>query len=129
MEAEDDQPLAGLIGDIRSALRKATYVPKEQINHNFSVDYDAYEQVRRGLKKLVEREHLREAMAIAIEVMKLGSHQVELSDEGLMADEVVETVKLVVKEVEASQVDPDEKAKWLESLAEADWLELLSRPG
>jgi hypothetical protein len=128
METEDDQPLSGLVGDIRSALRKATHVPEEQVNRNLSVDYNAYEQVRRGLKKLIATDHLREAMALAIDVIQLGSNQVELSDEGLMADEVVETVKLVVKEVDAAQIGPEEKAKWWVALAAADWLELLSGP-
>lgn len=120
IKVDTQQPARELVDDIRASLNKATYVPKHEINHNFSFDYGAYKRVGKGLKKLIDRGLLSEAMELALEVMRQGSYQVEMSDEGLMSDEVVDCVRVVYDALQGETIDVDTRAKWLKQLAASD---------
>ena len=44
IQSELEQPLSELVGDVRSAIQNATFIPEKLRNHNFHIYYDAYEQ-------------------------------------------------------------------------------------
>ena len=63
----------------------ATDFDERDINRNFDYDYEAYAEVKRNLSRLIDLGELRLALELSLELMKQGSYQVEMSDEGLMA--------------------------------------------
>lgn len=79
-----DLPQETVAEDNVEFIQRATWFDPRQINHNFAYDHDAYEQVRRNFVSMVASQRLDEAMDQAELLMKLGSEQVEMSDEGLM---------------------------------------------
>ena len=81
---ELEAPPKELAAATRQAIADATDFDERDINRNFSYDYAAYEGVKRNLSRLVDLGQLRLAMELSLELMKQGSHQVEMSDEGLM---------------------------------------------
>jgi len=83
----------------RQAIADATYFDKRDINRNFGYDYEAYEAVKRNLKRLIDLGHLRSATDLSLELMVKGSHQIEASDEGLMTDAVKECLGAVLEAV------------------------------
>ena len=74
----------------RQAIAGATDFDERDINRNFSYDYGAYSKVKRNLARLIALGELRLAMELSLELMKQGSYQVEMSDEGLMTDDIQE---------------------------------------
>jgi len=52
------------------------------------VDWQAYEDVKLELKKLIELGRLQDAKTLALKLMKNGSYQVDCSDEGVMTDDI-----------------------------------------
>src|SRR5215471_14421867 len=77
-----------LVAATHQAITDATYFDRRDINRNFAYDYEAYHEVKRNLDRLIAGGELRLAMALALELMKKGSYQVEMSDEGLMAPDI-----------------------------------------
>src|SRR5207247_1875833 len=77
-----------LVAATRQAIADATDFDEREINYNFDYDYEAYEEVKRNLARLIAAGKLRVAMELALELMKEGSYQVEMSDEGLMTDDI-----------------------------------------
>src|SRR6266699_1081919 len=77
-----------LVAATRQAITDATYFDKRDINRNFAYDTEAYHEVKRNLDRLIAGGELRLAMVLALELMKQGSYQVEMSDEGLMAQDI-----------------------------------------
>ena len=81
----------------RQAIADATDFDEREINYNFDYDSEAYDEVKRNLSRLIDQGHLRQAMELSLELMKEGSYQVEMSDEGLMTDDIEECLKVVIK--------------------------------
>src|SRR3954463_4723114 len=77
-----------LVTATRLAIADATDFDERQINRNFDYDYEAYSEVKRNLGRLIDSGQLRLAMELSLELMKQGSYQVEMSDEGLMAEDI-----------------------------------------
>src|SRR5712692_6431431 len=73
-----------LVATTRQAIADATDFDKRDINRNFDNDYEAYQEVKRNLARLIASGELRLAMQLSLELMKQGSRQVEMSDEGMM---------------------------------------------
>ena len=73
-----------LVSQTRQARRDATAFDKRDINRNFAYDYGAYAEVKRNLGRLITSGQL----PVAMELMKLGSFQVEMSDEGLITEDI-----------------------------------------
>ena len=71
-----------LVAATRQAIADATDFDEREINRNFDYDYQAYSEVKRNLGRLIGSGQLRLAMPLALELMKQGSYQVEMSDEG-----------------------------------------------
>ena len=105
-----DKPRDLLVVDVSSAIDRATDFDQKMINHNFDVDWQAYEDVQNGLSQLIKLGHLEDAKSLALKLMKNGSYQVESSDEGLMTDDIIDCLKPVIRAVKA--VGGDQAAKW-----------------
>ncbi len=72
----------------RQAIVEATAFDERHSNYNFDYDYDAYAEVQRNLHRLIEMGQLQSAMELSLELMASGSRQVEMSDEGLMTEDM-----------------------------------------
>ena len=53
--------------------------------------------MKRNLTRLIGSGQLRAAMDLSLELMVKGSYQIEMSDEGLMTDEVKECLQVVLE--------------------------------
>ena len=85
-----------LAATTRQAIADATDFDERDANRNFAYDYEAYDEVRRNLMRLIALGELRLAMELSLELMKQGSYQVEMSDEGLMTDDIQECLMPVI---------------------------------
>src|SRR5262249_79731 len=83
LTAHLEGPVGGdeLLAATRQAIAEATAFNPRDINRNFAYDDEAYREVKRNLARLITVGQLRLAMELALELMKRGSHQVEMSDE------------------------------------------------
>ncbi len=94
-----EKPVDLLVADVSSAIDRATDFDEREINYNFDVDWQAYADARKGLRKLVDLGYLDDAKSLALKLMKDGSYQVECSDEGLMTDEIEDCLRPVIRAV------------------------------
>jgi hypothetical protein len=109
-----------LVAATRQAIADATHFDKRDINRNFAYDYQAYGEVKRNLGRLIAGGELRRAMALALELMKQGSSQVEMSDEGLMAPDIADGVDVVVQALEKGDLPVNEVIAWCSAMLEND---------
>ena len=114
-----EKPRDLLVVDVSSATDRATDFDERMINHNFDVDWQAYEDVQNGLAQLIKLGHLEDAKSLALKLMKDGSYQVESSDEGLTTDEISDCLKPVIRAVKA--VGGDQAAKWAFEMQVSRW--------
>jgi hypothetical protein len=68
---------------------------------------------------------LRPAMELSRELMNQGSHQVEMSDEGLMTDDVEECLQVIVKALQKSDLLPAEIVAWCKAMTKRDRVGLI----
>jgi hypothetical protein len=104
----------------RQAIADATDFDERDINHNFDYDYEAYGEVKRNLSRLVRLKELRLAMELSLELMKQGSYQVEMSDEGLMAQDIEECLAVVTQALKKCDLPPGEVIAWCAAMAKRD---------
>ena len=102
------------------AIADATDFDEREINRNFDYDYAAYDEVKRNLSRLVELEQLPLAMELCLELMKQGSYQVQMSDEGLMTADIEECLAVVVKAIKKSDLPPADVIAWCDRMLKAD---------
>lgn len=117
-QLEVEKPLDLLIADVSSAIDRATDFDERMMNYNFDVDWQAYDDVRKGLTKLVELGRLDDAKSLALKLMQAGSYQVVCSDEGLMTDDLEECLRPVIRAVKAS--GGKDATKWATEMRGAD---------
>ncbi|MCA9122734.1 MAG: hypothetical protein H6822_15430 [Planctomycetaceae bacterium] len=115
-----ETPPVELIAATRVAIADATDFDEREINYNFDYDDEAYGTVKRNLARLIELGHLREAMELAQEVMSEGSCQVEMSDEGLMTEDIEECLQVVITAVAKSDLPAAEVAAWCADMTKRD---------
>jgi len=104
----------------RHAIADATDFDERDINRNFSYDYEAYGEVKRNLSRLIDLGELHLAMELSLELMKQGSRQVEMSDEGLMIHDIEECLQVVLPAVKNSGQSPDEIVAWCAAMIKSD---------
>jgi hypothetical protein len=109
-----------LVAATHQAIADATYFDRRDINRNFRYDYEAYEAVKRNLTRLIGLGHLRPAMQLALELMKQGSHQVEMSDEGLMTSDIEDCLSVVFKALENCDLPAPEVLAWCSAMRDND---------
>jgi len=113
-----------LLLDLSIAISEAT----DTEDHDFpfpdhKTDYEAYDRVKTGLRALIAAGDLENAKSLALELMEQGSYQVEISDEGLMSDDIQEALLPVIKAIKQAKV-PDAPA-WATAMLAAsrvDWI-------
>jgi hypothetical protein len=109
-----------LVGATRQAIADATDFDERDMNRNFDYDYEAYREVKRNLARLIDSGQLRLAMQLALEIMKQGSHQVEMSDEGLMTEDIEDCLSVVLKTLEKCDLPGAEITAWCSAMLHAD---------
>jgi hypothetical protein len=113
-------PLEELVVATRHAIADATNFDERDMNRNFDYDYEAYRAVQRNLGRLIGLGELRLAMELSLELMKQGSCQVEMSDEGLMTDDIEECLQVVVAALPHSDLPPGQIVAWCAEMLKRD---------
>ena len=109
-----------LVVATRQAIADATDFDERDINRNFRYDYAAYDAVKRNLSRLVGLGQLRLAMELSLELMDRGSYQVEMSDEGLMTDDIEECLKVVLEALRKCDLPASELVAWWRDMLKKD---------
>jgi hypothetical protein len=76
--------------------------------------------VKRNLERLIDQGELRLAMELSLELMKQGSYQVEMSDEGLMTQDIEECLAVVLQAIKKSMLPPAEVVAWCAAISKTD---------
>jgi hypothetical protein len=116
-----------LVAATRQAIADATAFDRRNINRNFVYDYGAYEEVKRNLGHLTDAGQLQLAMRLALELMKQGSYQVEMSDEGLMTPDIEECLTVVLKALAKSDLPAAEVVAWCSAMLQNDRVGFIAR--
>lgn len=104
----------------RVAIFEATDFDNRDVNTNFDYDYEAYEEVKRNLARLIALGELRLAMQLSVELMKEGSRQVEMSDEGMMTQDIEDCLSVVFQAVKKYDLPADEVVDWCSEMRNND---------
>ena len=59
-------------------------------------------------------------MELSLELMKQGSYQVEMSDEGMMTDDIEECLAVVVQPLKKCDLSPSEVLGWCAAMTKSD---------
>src|SRR5262249_53122471 len=116
-----------LVAATRQAIADATDFDERDINRNFDYDYEAYGEVKRNLDRLIGSGQLRLAMPLALELMKRGSYQVEMSDEGLMTDDIEDCLNTVLEALRKCDLPAAEVIGWCSAMLENDRIGFIAR--
>lgn len=114
------RPVQDLVASTRYAIADATDFDEREMNYNFAYDHQAYQTVQRNLQRLVKEECFEQAMDLSLELMSKGSYQVEMSDEGMMTDELEACLKVVLEALQTSNVPPERQLDWCDAMTKAD---------
>lgn len=111
----------------RQAIADATDFDERDINRNFDYDYEAYGEVQRNLERLIGAGQLRLAMQLALELMKRGSYQVEMSDEGMMTEDIENCLSVVLKTAQKCDLPAADVIAWCSAMLAADRVGFIAR--
>ena len=117
---EVEPPVTELIVNTQCAISDATDYDERQINHNFDYDYGAYEAIQRNFRSLIAAGLIEDVLELSLKLMRDGSHQVEMSDEGLMADDIEECLRVVGNALKKSDLSPSRIVAWCDAMLKAD---------
>jgi hypothetical protein len=109
-----------LVNATRLAIVDATDFDDRSSNQNFDFDCEAYREVKRNLGRLIASGQLRPAMQLALELMKQGSQQVEMSDEGLMTDDIENCLSGVFRALRKGDLPATEVLTWCSAMLAND---------
>jgi uncharacterized Zn finger protein len=118
---------AELVAATRHAIADSTDFDDRDINRNFDYDYEAYGEVKRNLGRLIASGHLRSAMQLSLELMKQGSYQVEMSDEGMMTGDIEDCLSVVLKTLRKSDLPAEEMIAWCSAMLDHDRVDFIAR--
>jgi uncharacterized Zn finger protein len=116
-----------LVAATQQAIADATAFDRRDINRNFAYDYEAYGEVKRNLGRLIGSGQLHLAMRLALELMKQGSYQVEMSDEGLMTQDIEDCLDVVLKALEKCDLPAAEVIAWCSAMLDTDRVGFIAR--
>jgi hypothetical protein len=116
-----------LVAATRQAIADATAFDKRDINRNFAYDYQAYSETKRDLGRLIGSGQLRLAMPLGLELMKRGSYQVEMSDEGLMTEDIEGCLNVVLGALRKCDLPAAEVIAWCTAMLENDRIGFIAR--
>src|SRR6476659_6123304 len=109
-----------LVAATHQAIADATAFDKRDINRNFDYDYEAYAEVKRNLGRLIAAGQLRLALQLALELMKQGCYQVEMSDEGPMTEDIEDCLSVVIEALRKCDLPAAEVVGWCSAMLEND---------
>jgi hypothetical protein len=109
-----------LMAATRHAIADATEFDEREINRNFSYNYEAYGEVKRNLSRLIDLKQLQSAMELALQLMREGSYQVEMSDEGLMTQDIEDCLRVDIKSLKKCDLPADEVIAWCSEMFASD---------
>jgi len=104
----------------QQAIADATDFDERDSNRNFAYDYEAYGEVKRNLSRLIDAGQLLLAMQLALELMKQGSHQVEMSDEGMMTEDIEDCLSVVFTALKKCDLPAGEVMAWCSAMLAND---------
>jgi hypothetical protein len=104
-------------------MTQTTKVAPRTVNRNFAYDDEAYHEVKRNLGRLMDAGQLRPAMQLALGLMEQGSYQVEMSDEGLMAQDIEDCLSVVLKALEKCDLPANEVIAWCSAILRSRFTE------
>jgi len=113
-------PPQELAAATRQAIADATAFDERDANRNFRYDYEAYGEVKRNLSRLIDLRELHLTMELSLELMQQGSHQVEMSDEGLMTDDIAECLRVVFPALQQCSLPAAEILEWCAKMTQSD---------
>jgi hypothetical protein len=116
-----------LVAATRQAIADATAFDRRDINRNFAYDYAAYGEVKRNLGRLLGSGQLPLAMRLSLELMKQGSYQVDMSDEGLMTQDIEDCLDVVLKALEQCELPANEVIAWCSAMLDNDRVGFIAR--
>ncbi|HYT91002.1 MAG TPA: hypothetical protein VEL76_19985 [Gemmataceae bacterium] len=116
-----------LVAATQQAITDATAFDRRDINRNFAYDYGAYQEVKHNLGRLIGSGQLRPAMQLALELMKQGSYQVEMSDEGLMTQDIEDCLTVVLKALAKCDLPAAEVIAWCTAMLDTDRVGFIAR--
>ena len=116
-----------LVAATHQAIADATAFDRRDINRNFAYDDEAYGEVKRNLGRLIGSGQLQPAMRLALELMKRGSCQVEMSDEGLMTQDIEDCLGVVLKALAKSDLPAAEVIAWCMAMLDTDRVGFIAR--
>ena len=116
-----------LVAATRRAIADATDFDEREINSNFDYDYEAYDEVKRNLARLIASGQLRLAMQLSLELMKQASRQVEMSDEGMMTDDIEDCLSVVFQALKKCDLPADEVIAWCSAMLANDCVGFIAR--
>lgn len=118
---------AELVAATRRAIADATASDERDINRNFAYAYEAYGEVKRNLGRLIASGQWRQALQLALELMKKGSYQVEMSDEGLMTADIEGCLNVVLKALPKCELPAADVIAWCSAMLENDRVDFIAR--
>jgi uncharacterized Zn finger protein len=116
-----------LVAATRQAIAEATDFDAREINRNFDYDCEAYREVKRSLDRLIGVGQLRLAMQLSLELMKQGSYQVEVSDEGMMTDDIEDCLSVVLANLKKCDLPAVEVIAWCSAMLDNDRVGFIAR--
>jgi hypothetical protein len=116
-----------LVTATRRAIADATDFDERQINRNFDYDDEAYRGIKRNLGRLVASVQLRPALELSLELMKHGSYQVEMSDEGLMTEDIEDCLNVVIAALRTCDLPASEVIAWCSTMLGTDRVGFIAR--
>ena len=116
-----------LVAATHQAIADATAFDRRDINRNFAYDHKAYSEVKRNQGRLIDSGQLQPAMRLALELMKQGSYQVEMSDEGLMTQDIEDCLDVVLKALETCDLPAAEVIAWCSAMLDKDRVGFIAR--
>ena len=116
-----------LVAATQQAIADATAFDRRDINRNFAYDDEACGKVNRNLGRLIGSGQLQPAMRLALELMKQGSYQVEMSDEGLMTQDIEDCLGVVLKALEKCDLPATEVIAWCSAMLDSDRVGFIAR--
>jgi hypothetical protein len=124
---EDATAPEKLITRTLQAIKEATAFDRRDMNRNFAYDHDAYAEVKRNLARLIASGQFSAAMQLALELMKRGSFQVEMSDEGMMTHEIEDCLNVVIESLGKGNVAAQEVNTWCTVMLATDRVDFIAR--
>jgi hypothetical protein len=116
-----------LVAATHQAIADATAFDRRDINRNFAYDYEAYGEVKRNLGRMIGSGQLQLAMRLALELMKQGSYQVEMSDEGLMTQDIEDCLDVVLKALAKCDLPANAVIAWCSAMLDNDRVGFIAR--